>query len=61
VRVPGAFAGGRPVHRDGVVSRVPGLYFAGLDFSVARKSGTIHAIAGEAARIAEHVAGFLRR
>ena len=60
VRVPGALAGGRPVHQDGVVSRVPGLYFAGLDFSVARKSGTIHAIAGEAARIAEHVAVFLR-
>ena len=45
VRVPGALAGGRPVHQDGVVSRVPGLYFAGLDFAVDAQVRHIHAIA----------------
>ena len=61
VRVPGALdrAGSRCT-RTASSRRVPGLYFAGLDFAVTRKSGTIHAIAGEAARIAEHVAVFLR-
>jgi putative flavoprotein involved in K+ transport len=34
---------------------VPGIYFAGLDFASTRKSGTILAIAEEAARLVRHV------
>jgi hypothetical protein len=47
---------GQPVQEDGV-SPVPGIYFAGLDFASTRKSGTILAIAEEAARLVRHVAG----
>ena len=63
VQLPGALdAHGQPLHRDGV-SPVPGLYFAGLDFATTRKSGTIHGIAEEAARLADHVvrSGLIRR
>lgn len=45
---------GRPVQEEGV-SPVPGIYFAGLDFASTRKSGTILAIAEEAARLVRHV------
>jgi putative flavoprotein involved in K+ transport len=45
---------GRPVQEEGV-SPVPGIYFAGLDFAFTRKSGTILAIAEEAARLVRHV------
>ncbi|APO67340.1 FAD dependent pyridine nucleotide-disulfide oxidoreductase protein [Rhizobium gallicum] len=51
VHLPGALnAVGQPVHADGV-GAVPGLYFAGLDFGSTRKSGTIPALAEEAARL----------
>jgi putative flavoprotein involved in K+ transport len=63
VRIPGVLdARGQPLHQDGVIAPVSGVYFAGLDFVTTRKSGTIHAIAGEAARIAEHIvtAGLFR-
>ena len=51
VRVLGALdATGQPVHADGA-ARVPGLYFAGLDFASTRKSGTILAVAEEADRL----------
>jgi putative flavoprotein involved in K+ transport len=45
---------GRPVQEDGV-SPVPGIFFAGLDFGSSRKSGTILAIAEEAARLVRHM------
>jgi putative flavoprotein involved in K+ transport len=55
VRVPGAIdAEGRPVH-DAGVSPVPGLCFAGLDFAVSRRSGTILAVAEEAPRLVGHL------
>jgi putative flavoprotein involved in K+ transport len=38
---------GQPLHEDGIGS-IPGLYFAGLDFALTRKSGTIPAVAEEA-------------
>ena len=57
IRLPGALdSSGQPVHRDGV-ARLPGLYFAGLDFAFTRRSGTILAIAEEAARLADHIVG----
>ena len=57
MRLPGALdSAGQPVHADGVAA-LPGLYFAGLDFASTRKSGTILAIAEEAPRLVEHIAG----
>ena len=51
LRLPGALdAVGQPIHTDGV-GTIPGLYFAGLDFGSTRKSGTVPAIAEEAARL----------
>ncbi|TGQ34967.1 MULTISPECIES: NAD(P)/FAD-dependent oxidoreductase [unclassified Mesorhizobium] len=56
VRLPGSLdAAGQPVHADGV-GAIPGLFFAGLDFGSTRKSGTIPAIAEEAARLVERLA-----
>ncbi len=55
VRLPGALdAAGQPVHEDGV-GAIPGLFFAGLDFGSTRKSGTIPAIAEEAARLVKRL------
>jgi putative flavoprotein involved in K+ transport len=45
---------GQPIHEDGL-GILPGLYFAGLDFGSTRKSGTIPAIADEAARLVDHL------
>ena len=57
VRLPGVLdARGQPVHEDGVAA-MPGIYFAGMDFASTRKSGTILAIAEEAPRLVEHIAG----
>ena len=56
VRLPSALdADGQPIHEDGI-GTVPGLYFAGLDFASTRKSGTIPAVAGEAALMVDHIA-----
>ena len=41
---------------DEVIGAVPGLYFAGLDFASTRKSGTIPAVAEEAAHMVDHIA-----
>lgn len=55
VRLPGVIdAQGQPVHEDGVAA-LPGVYFAGMDFAVTRKSGTILAIAEEAPRLVEYI------
>jgi putative flavoprotein involved in K+ transport len=55
VRVPGVLdAKGQPIHEHGVAA-VPGIYFAGLDFASTRKSGTILAIAEEAAHLLQHI------
>jgi putative flavoprotein involved in K+ transport len=55
IRVPGVLdPSGRPMQEDGV-SAVPGIYFAGVDFGSTRKSGTILAIAEEAARLVRHM------
>jgi putative flavoprotein involved in K+ transport len=57
VSLPGALdAQGQPVHKDGV-SLLPGVYFTGLDLATTRKSGTILAVAEEAARLVEHITG----
>lgn len=51
MRVSGVLdARGRPVQEEGI-SPLPGIYYAGLDFGSTRKSGTILAIAEEAARL----------
>lgn len=46
---------GQPLE-DAAMARVPGLYVPGRPFSVTRKSGTILAVADEAARIAADIA-----
>ncbi|PSS65457.1 FAD-dependent oxidoreductase [Ensifer sp. NM-2] len=57
MRLPGVLdSAGQPVHEDGVAA-LPGLYFAGLDFASTRKSGIILAIAEEAPRLVDHIAG----
>jgi putative flavoprotein involved in K+ transport len=61
VKLPGVLnAAGQPLHENGI-GNVPGLYFAGLDFASTRKSGTIPAIAGEAALMVDHIARELSR
>lgn len=51
VQVPGLLdAAAQPLPVDNI-SNVPGIYFAGLDLASTRRSGTILAIAQEAARI----------
>lgn len=55
VRVPNVLdAQGQPSHENGFAS-VPGVYFAGLPFSISRRSGTILAIAEEAALLVEDI------
>ncbi len=55
IQLPGVLdEAGQPIHEDGL-GVLPGLYFAGLDFGSTRKSGTIPAIADEAARLVSHI------
>ena len=55
VKLPGVLdAAGQPRHEDGIAT-VPGLYFAGLEFGVTRKSGTIPAVAEEAGHMVDHI------
>ncbi|WP_366512046.1 hypothetical protein [Mesorhizobium sp.] len=61
VKVPGALdEAGQPKHEDGI-GTIPGLYFAGLDFGVTRKSGTIPAVAEEADHLVSHIAAKVSR
>lgn len=61
VRVSGVLdAMGQPLREEGVAA-IPGIYFAGLDFASTRKSGTILAIAEEAASLVEHIGASLTR
>ncbi|AZO03439.1 NAD(P)/FAD-dependent oxidoreductase [Mesorhizobium sp. M2A.F.Ca.ET.043.02.1.1] len=61
VKVPGALdQAGQPKHEDGI-GTIPGLYFAGLDFGVTRKSGTIPAVAEEADHLVSHIAAKVSR
>ncbi|NEU95020.1 flavin-containing monooxygenase [Bradyrhizobium uaiense] len=55
VQVPGVLnARGQPLEREGLTD-APGIYFAGVDFSSTRKSGTIFGIAEEAQRLVAHI------
>jgi putative flavoprotein involved in K+ transport len=55
VQVPGVLnARGQPLEHEGL-TEAPGLYFAGVDFSSTRKSGTINGIAEEAQRLVGHI------
>ena len=55
VRIPDVLdAQGQPLHESGFAS-VPGVYFAGLPFSISRRSGTIMAIAEEAALLVDDI------
>lgn len=47
---------GDPVHRGGVATTQPGLYFVGLHFLYAMSSSMIHGVGRDAARIAGAVA-----
>jgi putative flavoprotein involved in K+ transport len=40
---------------DEGLTEAPGIYFAGVDFSSTRKSGTINAIAEEAQSLVGHI------
>lgn len=56
VKIPGVLdEAGQPKHEDGM-GTIPGLYFAGLDFAVTRKSGTIPAVAEESDHLVSHIA-----
>jgi putative flavoprotein involved in K+ transport len=60
VQIPDALdKEGQPLHEEGV-SSCPGLFFAGLDFAFTRKSGTIPAIAPEAAALVNRIASATR-
>jgi putative flavoprotein involved in K+ transport len=55
VRVPGVLdARGQPVHEKGVAAP-PGIYFAGLDLAITRKSGTLFALTEEPQLVVEHI------
>ena len=55
MQVPGVLnARGQPLEDEGL-TEAPGIYFAGVDFSSTRKSGTINAIAEEAQRLVGHI------
>lgn len=55
VHVPGVLDNeGQPIHEKGVAS-APRIYFAGLPFAISRRSGTILAIEGEAALLADDI------
>lgn len=48
--------GGDPVHQQGVVTNVPGMYFVGLHFLYAMSSGTLLGVGRDAERIVAAVA-----
>jgi putative flavoprotein involved in K+ transport len=50
-----------PVHRSGVVSGTPGLYFVGLTFLHAMSSSMIHGVGRDAARIVRTMESQARR
>ena len=50
---------GEPVHEDGIVGKVPGMYFVGLHFLYSMTSATLIGVGRDAERIARAVA--LRR
>ena len=53
ISIPGTLdASGQPLQENGA-GACPGLYFAGLDFAFTRKSGTIPAVASEAAALVD--------
>ncbi len=55
VQVPRVLnARGQPLEDEGL-TEAPGIYFAGVDFSSTRKSGTIRAIDEEAQRLVGHI------
>jgi putative flavoprotein involved in K+ transport len=55
VRVPGVLAArGQPVHENGVAAQ-PGIYFAGLDLAITRKSGTLFALTEEPQLLVAHI------
>ena len=55
VQVPGVLnTRGQPLEDEGL-TEAPGIYFAGVDFSSTRKSGTIRAIDEEAQRLVGHI------
>ena len=59
IALPGVLDGsGEPIH-DRCISPVPGLCFGGLDFAVNRGSGTVHAVAEEAPRLARAMAAHI--
>ena len=47
-------ARGQPLEDEGL-TEAPGIYFAGVDFSSTRESGTITAIDKEAQRLVGHI------
>jgi putative flavoprotein involved in K+ transport len=60
VQIPDALdKDGQPLPEEGV-GACPGLFFAGLDFAFTRKSGTIPAIAPEAAALVNRIVGATR-
>ena len=61
VQVPGVLdLRGQPLESEGL-TEAPGIYFAGVDFSSTRKSGTIAGIAEEAQRLVGHIVARRRK
>lgn len=48
---------GDPMHAEGIVPGVPGLYFVGLHFLYAMSSGTLMGVARDAKRVVRHLEG----
>ena len=55
IDLPGFDADGVPIHRRGVASEVPGLYFLGLEFQFALASASLFGMARDAAYIIKHL------
>jgi putative flavoprotein involved in K+ transport len=52
--------GNDPIHQDGVVTNVPGMYFVGLHFLYAMSSTMIHGVGRDAEHVARSIAAKTR-
>ncbi|WP_027893734.1 flavin-containing monooxygenase [Calidithermus chliarophilus] len=56
-----ALEGGRPLHRHGVSTTVPGLYYVGLPGQRSVASATLRGVGADAALVVRHLEAYLRR
>ncbi|MBR0755401.1 NAD(P)-binding domain-containing protein [Bradyrhizobium jicamae] len=55
IRLPDVLDARRQPLHEGGITKQPGIYFAGMDLAVTRKSGTVLAVQDESARLVEYI------